>query len=188
MIRPEKIEDLLETIRELEQSVKAMKEEETYPASFFNQTFRLTHQIAMKLHTMEELQVEALRQEMEEHERLIESKEEILQEQEIPEAIPTETIPEKRTVEADTPPISLNDLLEKRHLSDLRKAFNLNDRFRFLRELFEGDTDKMNKAITDLNGISSYEESISYLTNVLKWDLEEIPVADFIKVLEKRFL
>lgn len=188
MIRPEKIEDLLETIRELEQSVKAMKEEETYPASFFNQTFRLTHQIAMKLHTMEELQVEALRQEMEEHERLIESKEEILQEQEIPEAIPTETIPEKRTVEADTPPISLNDLLEKRHLSDLRKAFNLNDRFRFLRELFDGDTDKMNKAITDLNGISSYEESISYLTNVLKWDLEEIPVADFIKVLEKRFL
>lgn len=82
----------------------------------------------------------------------------------------------------------LNDLLEKRHLSDFRKALNLNDRFRFRRELFGGDEERMNKAMNDLNNLHSYEDSVSYLNNVLKWNIEDEAVSDFIKLLEKRFL
>lgn len=84
--------------------------------------------------------------------------------------------------------VFLSDLLEKKNLSDFRKAFSLNDRFRFRRELFGGDEEKMNKAITDLNDIHSYEESVTYLNNELKWNIEDEAVADFIKLLEKRFL
>lgn len=84
--------------------------------------------------------------------------------------------------------VFLSDLLEKNNLSDFRKAFSLNDRFRFRRELFGGDEEKMNKAITDLNDIHSYEESVTYLNNELKWNIEDEAVADFIKLLEKRFL
>ena len=84
--------------------------------------------------------------------------------------------------------VFLSDLLEKKNLSDFRKAFSLNDRFRFRRELFGGDEEKMNKAITDLNDIHSYEESVAYLNNELKWNIEDEAVADFIKLLEKRFL
>lgn len=82
----------------------------------------------------------------------------------------------------------LNDLLEKKNLSDFRKAFSLNDRFRFRRELFGGDEVRMNKAISDLNDLHSYEESVAYLNNELKWNIEDEAVADFIKLLEKRFL
>ena len=82
----------------------------------------------------------------------------------------------------------LSDLLEKKNLSDFRKAFSLNDRFRFRRELFGGDEGRMNKAITDLNDIHTYEDSVSYLNNELKWNIEDEAVADFIKLLEKRFL
>ena len=84
--------------------------------------------------------------------------------------------------------VFLSDLLEKKNLSDFRKAFSLNDRFRFRRELFGGDEEKMNKAITDLNDIHSYDESVAYLNNELKWNIEDEAVADFIKLLEKRFL
>ena len=83
--------------------------------------------------------------------------------------------------------ISLNDILEKKNLSDFRKAFSLNDRFRFRRELFGGNEEKMNKAISDLNDLSSYEESVTYLNKVLNWNIEDASVADFIKLLEKRF-
>lgn len=83
--------------------------------------------------------------------------------------------------------VSLNDILEKQNLSDFRKAFSLNDRFRFRRELFGGDEERMNRAINDLNDLHSYEESISYLHNELKWNIEDVAVADFIKLLEKRF-
>ena len=84
--------------------------------------------------------------------------------------------------------IFLSDLLEKKNLSDFRKEFSLNDRFRFRRELFGGNEDRMNKAITDLNNIHTYEDSVTYLNDELKWNLEDEAVADFIKLLEKRFL
>lgn len=84
--------------------------------------------------------------------------------------------------------VSLNEILERKILSDFRKAFSLNDRFRFRRELFGGDEQRMNKAIADLNDIHSYEDSIVYLNEELKWNVDDESVADFIKLLEKRFL
>lgn len=98
-----------------------------------------------------------------------------------------EETPEK-VIPAERPGLFLNDLLEKKNLSDFRKAFSLNDRFRFRRELFGGDEARMNEAINDLNNLHSYEESVSYLNNELKWNMEDEAVADFIKLLEKRFL
>lgn len=94
---------------------------------------------------------------------------------------PMKTLLTEKTV------VSLNDILEKQNLSDFRKAFSLNDRFRFRRELFAGDEERMNRAINDLNELHSYEESVSYLHNELNWNIEDIAVADFIKLLEKRF-
>lgn len=111
-----------------------------------------------------------------------------------PEIITPPAKPEKpaetphKPITTEKQGVFLSDLLEKKNLSDFRKAFSLNDRFRFRRELFGGDEEKMNKAITDLNDIHSYEESVAYLNNELKWNIEDEAVADFIKLLEKRFL
>lgn len=87
----------------------------------------------------------------------------------------------------EKPTISLNEVLEKKNLSDFRKAFSLNDRFRFRRELFGGDEEKMNRAIRDLNELTTYEDSISYLHHQLQWNVDDAAVADFILLLEKRF-
>ncbi|RHJ82385.1 hypothetical protein [Parabacteroides sp. AM08-6] len=102
-----------------------------------------------------------------------------------PEIIPEATA---KSAANEKTGLFLNDILEKKNLSDFRKAFSLNDRFRFRRELFGGDEGRMNKAINDLNNIHSYEDSITYLNNELKWNIEDEAVADFIKLLEKRFL
>ena len=205
MANKEKIDYLLIDIRELEKLVAGMRDAEIYPASFFNQTFQLTHKVLKELHTLEEFQLEALRKQMEEHQRLIDSipVSKPLQMPEVqpaPEVSPTievvqvqEPVVEEpieiphKTILADKSSISLNDILEKKNLSDFRKAFSLNDRFRFRRELFGGNEEKMNKAIADLNDLSSYEESVTYLNKVLNWNIEDASVADFIKLLEKRF-
>ena len=107
----------------------------------------------------------------------------------IPEpAVTVQPEPPHKSVTSEKQSVFLSDILEKKNLSDFRKAFSLNDRFRFRRELFGGNEEKMNKAITDLNEIHSYEESVTYLNNELKWNIEDEAVADFIKLLEKRFL
>ena len=230
MANKEKIDYLLIDIRELEKLVAGMRDAEIYPASFFNQTFQLTHKVLKELHTLEEFQLEALRKQMEEHQRLIDSipvskplqmpevqpapevsptievvqvQEPVVEEPIVVEPIVEKVIPEEKIVQetiplkeieiphktilADKSSISLNDILEKKNLSDFRKAFSLNDRFRFRRELFGGNEEKMNKAISDLNDLSSYEESVTYLNKVLNWNIEDASVADFIKLLEKRF-
>ena len=104
------------------------------------------------------------------------------------EIVTEQSEPPHKSVTSEKQSVFLSDILEKKNLSDFRKAFSLNDRFRFRRELFGGNEEKMNKAITDLNDIHSYEESVTYLNNELKWNIEDEAVADFIKLLEKRFL
>jgi len=153
------------------------------------------------------IQEQEIRQELPAEQGLPAGPEPVIQEQEIrqelpaeqglpagPEPIPVEE-PETPAVEesgkvipAERPGLFLNDLLEKKNFSDFRKAFSLNDRFRFRRELFGGDEARMNKVINDLNDLHSYEDSVTYLNNELKWNIEDEAVADFIKLLEKRFL
>ena len=198
MANKEKIDYLLLDIQKLETMVAKTRDAEIYPVSFFNQSFELAHNILKGLHALETLQIEQLRKQMEEHQMLIDSIPDI-----VTSSIRTEVVMPPSSVEVVSEtqsektekPISnertglfLNDLLEKNNLSDFRKAFSLNDRFRFRRELFGGDEERMNKAINELNELNSYEDSISYLNDELKWNIEDEAVADFIKLLEKRFL
>ena len=198
MANKEKIDYLLLDIQKLETMVAKTRDAEIYPVSFFNQSFELAHNILKGLHALETLQIEQLRKQMEEHQMLIDSIPDI-----VTSSIRTEVVMPPSSVEVVSEtqsektekPISnertglfLNDLLEKNNLSDFRKAFSLNDRFRFRRELFGGDEERMNKAINELNELHSYEDSISYLNDELKWNIEDEAVADFIKLLEKRSL
>lgn len=198
MANKEKIDYLLLDIQKLETMVAKTRDAEIYPVSFFNQSFELAHNILKGLHALETLQIEQLRKQMEEHQMLIDSIPDI-----VTSSIRTEVVMPPSSVEVVSEtqsektekPISnertglfLNDLLEKNNLSDFRKALSLNDRFRFRRELFGGDEERMNKAINELNELHSYEDSISYLNDELKWNIEDEAVADFIKLLEKRFL
>ncbi|MGL5561410.1 MAG: hypothetical protein ACRDCN_02155 [Tannerellaceae bacterium] len=84
--------------------------------------------------------------------------------------------------------IPLYELIERKRLADFRKAFNLNDRFRFRRELFGGDENKMNQAIEAINQIDSLGDALAYLELNYNWNKEEEPVKEFITLLEKRYL
>ena len=86
---------------------------------------------------------------------------------------------------ADT---SLNDAIERTKLTDLRKAFTLNDRFRFCRELFDRDEARMNDILAALNEARSYDESLEMLQARVQWDLEGETATDFLKFIERRFV
>lgn len=233
MTTTEMIDTLLADIRALENSVSAMKQQEQFPASFFSQTFDLSHHIITSLHQLEAMQIELLQKQMEEHQRLINSLPQPNQGNEptVPTEQPTSvpsvspTLPVQTaepTPAEDSHPdvepivaepiscqqpvsepaastslkeskessagISLNEVIERKNLADFRKAFSLNDRFRFRRELFGGNEEQMNQVISDLNGLHSLNESLAYLQNHLQWNPDEAAVADFIHLLEKRFL
>lgn len=104
-----------------------------------------------------------------------------------PPVQPQPLVPPTLVEKVSPPNLSINEVLEKRKLSDFRKAFSLNDRFYFRRELFAGNEGRMNQVIDRLNDLHTYDESLAYLKHELEWNLDDQAVADFVKLLEKRF-
>lgn len=94
------------------------------------------------------------------------------------------------------PKISLNDngeelrvdeKLQRTLSKDLHKAFSLNDRYRFRRELFSNSELDWNDALNMVASMSSYEEAEDYFYNDLGWGKDSEEVADFMNVIKNHF-
>jgi len=217
MANKDRIIHLLSDIKDLESAISEMQGAEIYPTSFFSQSFDMTYKILKDIHSLEAAQIELLQQQMEEHQTIIQTISshpndigtslDYLSEQPMIETIfqtkesekPVEKIKPhvEKTAIVQTPTnnptteknsLFLSDIMEKKKLADFSKALSLNDRFRFKKDLFGGDEAYMNKTLNLLNNMYSYKESIDYLSNELKWDMEDNTVGDFIRLLEKKFL
>lgn len=69
---------------------------------------------------------------------------------------------------------------------DLRKAFTINDRFRFRRELFEGDDRAMMEVITRLSEAQTFADAQAYL-DTLAWDKDNEAVGEFKEIVSTFF-
>ena len=85
------------------------------------------------------------------------------------------------------PVVATGRRTESRFVQNLRKAINLNDRYRYQKELFGGSIELMNKAIDKLDAMKSLEEAMAYVQREFEWDAESGTVADFYLLLESRF-
>lgn len=70
---------------------------------------------------------------------------------------------------------------------DLRHAISLNDSFRFTRELFGGDTLRMNEIVRLLGEAPNLDKAIAIFNSEVQPDEENEAVADFIELLKKYF-
>ena len=71
--------------------------------------------------------------------------------------------------------------------TDLRHAISLNDSFRFAREIFGGDTARMNEVIRQLGAAPSLEKALELFFSTVNPDEENETVVDFIELLKKYF-
>ena len=69
---------------------------------------------------------------------------------------------------------------------DLRKAFTINDRFRFRRELFGGDDKAMMDVIAHLSDAQTFADAQAYL-DTLTWDADNEAVAEFKDIVSTFF-
>ena len=70
---------------------------------------------------------------------------------------------------------------------DLKKELGIGDRFRFQRELFGGNGEKLSTALTTLNDMATMGDAINYITTVLRLDLDNPISKDFVDFVQKRF-
>lgn len=83
--------------------------------------------------------------------------------------------------------IRVDEKLQRSISKDLRKAFSINDRFRFRRELFANSDIEMRDAIDMVECMHSAEEAEDYFYNDLNWEKTSPEVKDFMEIIKKHF-
>jgi hypothetical protein len=77
-------------------------------------------------------------------------------------------------------------------IKDLKVAIGLNQKFQFIKELFDADADAYKSAVSKLNSFSGGTEAEQYLRNELMatygWDEEEPLVISFTELVQRRYL
>lgn len=82
---------------------------------------------------------------------------------------------------------SIAAVLSNKKISDIKQAINLGDRFRFQRELFNGNGEMMNKTLAKINQFENLDEALKYLKSKFDWNEEDETVEDFYQILKRRF-
>lgn len=207
------IQQLSELADSMQDQIYRIKEDEIIPLSFFSQSYDTLKRMNHLLHVMEEMQIKKMQAQFLEHKEmmieedllLIKKEEEISQIEESDSNEDAEVL-QTSHVEAEEEkteqPVKekyedefqhykekhfFHETLEKKLITDLRKAISLNDRFRFQRELFAGNVENLNRTLDELNKLSGYEEAISYIENNFQWDIKSDAAKEFIILIKRRF-
>ncbi len=72
-------------------------------------------------------------------------------------------------------------------VSDIRQAISLGDRFLYQRELFGQNAELMQRTLTEINELGSFDEAMSYIGSHFQWDTESNSYQQFIVSLHRRF-
>lgn len=100
------------------------------------------------------------------------------------------TEPVAHTAESVQPVVSpTSSILAERikPSTNLRQAISLNDSFRFTRELFDGDSTRMNEVVRLLGEASSLDGAMTVFNSEVSVKEENEAVIDFVELLKKYF-
>ena len=81
----------------------------------------------------------------------------------------------------------INASIANKKIEDIRQAISLGDRFRFQRELFRNNGEDMNKTLSYINLLATYEEVVSFLQSKYAWTDDNIAAKDFYQIIRRKF-
>ena len=88
---------------------------------------------------------------------------------------------------AEKEPAAPKAMLYGKHVDDIRLAISLGDRFLYQRELFGQNAELMQRSLTVLNELHSFEEALNYISSHFQWDTESNTYQQFLVTLHRRF-
>jgi len=83
---------------------------------------------------------------------------------------------------------TIGDAHTQKKIDDIRHAISIGDRFRFQRELFEGNGELMSKTLSKLNGMIDFDDAKAYLQKNFKWEDGNETVESFYSIVKRKFL
>ena len=103
------------------------------------------------------------------------------------EATQIETTDINETIGAPTDTMRVEDMISQQESRDFSKAFSINDKYRFIREVFNNNVNDFNSAVSRVANMTSLNEAYDYFLNELGWEADEEAVADFLQRVANHF-
>lgn len=77
--------------------------------------------------------------------------------------------------------------MKSKPITDINSAIGLNDKFVYVRELFNGNKDQFVETIQLLNNFDTFENALGYLKENFKWDYKEPIVVKLIELVRRKY-
>jgi hypothetical protein len=77
--------------------------------------------------------------------------------------------------------------LKSKPIKDINAAIGLNDKFVFVRELFDGDKNQYSETIQLLNNFDTFDNAIGYLKDNFTWDFEDKNVERLVELVRRKY-
>ena len=110
------------------------------------------------------------------------------QKQEITDEQPKTFLGEQITKQTGESDNTIAGAHTNKKIDDIRHAISIGDRFRFQRELFDGNGELMNKTFFQLNQMNDFIEASTYMKTKFNWKEEDETVESFYQIVKRRYL
>ncbi|MCK5465606.1 MAG: hypothetical protein KAI95_21405 [Bacteroidales bacterium] len=82
----------------------------------------------------------------------------------------------------------LSSKLQSKPIRDIGTSLGLNDRFKLINELFNGDKDSYQQSIKILDSATNFNEAFNYINTTYDWDMEDDSVQMLLDLVRRKFI
>lgn len=86
------------------------------------------------------------------------------------------------------PVMDLSSKLQSQPISDIGSAIGLNDKFLFINELFNGNSEKFEETISYLNNAPNFNDAFNYLNEHFDWEMENPSVQKLLDLARRKLI
>ena len=82
----------------------------------------------------------------------------------------------------------ISSKIQSKPIRNIASALGINDRFKLINELFNGDKGSFQNTIGILDGAANFNEAFTYINTSFDWDMEEDSVQLLLDLVRRKFI
>jgi len=83
---------------------------------------------------------------------------------------------------------NISTKLQSKPISNIASFIGVNDKFKLIRDLFNGDAETYKKTIEKLNNSTNFNDAFNYITTNFNWDMEDDSVQFILDLVRRKFI
>lgn len=83
---------------------------------------------------------------------------------------------------------NIGSKIQSKPIRNIGSALGINDRFKLIKDLFNGDKASYENTINILDGASNFNEAFTYINSSFDWDMEEESVHLLLELVRRKFI